>query len=319
MIKRGLMSGLSTTWTLSKVIFPITLFITILSYTPVLHWLASLISPLMSLIGLTGEAAIPLVIGNALNLYAGIGAILSLDLTVKEVFILAIMLSFSHNLFVESAVAAKVGLRIPIIIAVRVGLALLSAFVINLVWQGGGEQAVYGFGSTGATEASVAAEPSGWLEILGEGILAGVTGIAQLALIVIPLMLIVQIMREKNWLKLIANGLAPLTKLIGVDKNTSVTLASGLSIGLAYGAGVMIDAVKEDKVKKKDLYIVFIFLVACHAVVEDTLVFLILGIPVWPLLVIRLTAALVLTIAISRIWNSYDKKRLKQHEENFAH
>ncbi|MBM0064484.1 nucleoside recognition domain-containing protein [Alkalicoccobacillus gibsonii] len=316
MIKRGLMSGLSTTWTLSKVIFPITLFITILGYTPVLHWIASFISPLMGMIGLTGEAAIPLVVGNALNLYAGIGAILSLDLTVKEVFILAIMLSFSHNLFVESAVAAKVGLRIPIIIAVRVGLALVSAFVINLVWQGGGEQAVYGFGSAAAP---VTPEPSGWLAILGEGVLAGVTGIAQLALIVIPLMLVVQIMREKNWLKLIANGLAPLTKLIGVDKNTSVTLASGLSIGLAYGAGVMIDAVKEDKVKKKDLYIVFIFLVACHAVVEDTLVFLILGIPVWPLLVIRLTAALVLTIAISRIWNSYDKKRSKQHEESFAH
>lgn len=309
------MSGLSTTWTLSKVIFPITLFITILGYTPVLHWIASFISPLMGMIGLTGEAAIPLVVGNALNLYAGIGAILSLDLTVKEVFILAIMLSFSHNLFVESAVAAKVGLRIPIIIAVRVGLALVSAFVINLVWQGGGEQAVYGFGSAAAP---VTPEPSGWLAILGEGVLAGVTGIAQLALIVIPLMLVVQIMREKNWLKLIANGLAPLTKLIGVDKNTSVTLASGLSIGLAYGAGVMIDAVKEDKVKKKDLYIVFIFLVACHAVVEDTLVFLILGIPVWPLLVIRLTAALVLTIAISRIWNSYDKKRSKQHEESFA-
>ncbi|MEY8750670.1 nucleoside recognition domain-containing protein [Alkalicoccobacillus gibsonii] len=316
MIKRGLMSGLSTTWTLSKVIFPITLFITILGYTPVLHWIASFISPLMGMIGLTGEAAIPLVVGNALNLYAGIGAILSLDLTVKEVFILAIMLSFSHNLFVESAVAAKVGLRIPIIIAVRVGLALVSAFVINLVWQGGGVQAVYGFGSAAAP---VTPEPSGWLAILGEGVLAGVTGIAQLALIVIPLMLVVQILREKNWLKLIANGLAPLTKLIGVDKNTSVTLASGLSIGLAYGAGVMIDAVKEDKVKKKDLYIVFIFLVACHAVVEDTLVFLILGIPVWPLLVIRLTAALVLTIAISRIWNSYDKKRSKQHEESFAH
>ncbi|MFK3937799.1 nucleoside recognition domain-containing protein [Alkalihalobacillus sp. NPDC078783] len=316
MIKRGLLSGLATTWTLSKVIFPITLFITILGYTPVLHWLATLISPLMGMIGLTGEAAIPLVVGNALNLYAGIGAILSLDLTVKEVFILAIMLSFSHNLFVESAVAAKVGLRIPIIIAVRVGLALVSAFVINLIWQGGSEQAVYGFG---ATAAPITAEPSGWLAILGEGVLAGITGIAQLALIVIPLMLIVQIMREKNWLKLIANGLAPLTKLIGVDKNTSVTLASGLSIGLAYGAGVMIDAVKEDKVKKKDLYIVFIFLVACHAVVEDTLVFLILGIPVWPLLVIRLTAALVLTIAISRIWNSYDKKRSKHHKESFAH
>ena len=318
MLKRGLLSGLSTTWTLSKVIFPITLFITILGYTPVLHWIASFISPLMKLIGLSGEAAIPLVIGNALNLYAGIGAILSLDLTVKEVFILAIMLSFSHNLFIESAVAAKVGLRISVILAVRIGLALISAFVINLVWQGGGEQAVYGFGSN-SEAAPVASVPSGWLAILGEGIMAGVTGILQLAIIVIPLMIIVQIMREKNWLKVIANSLAPLTKLIGVEKNTSITLASGLSIGLAYGAGVMIDAVKEDKVKKKDLYIVFIFLVACHAVVEDTLVFLILGIPVWPLLVIRLTVALLLTIVISRLWNQYEKKHSNRAEETYAH
>ncbi|TSB46604.1 nucleoside recognition domain-containing protein [Alkalicoccobacillus porphyridii] len=318
MLKRGLLSGLSTTWTLSKVIFPITLFITILGYTPILHWLASALSPLMKVIGLSGEAAIPLVIGNALNLYAGIGAILSLDLTVKEVFILAVMLSFSHNLFVESAVAAKVGLRMSVILAVRIGLALVSAFVINLVWQGGGEQAVYGFGSS-SHAAAPTPETMSWLAIVWEGIAAGITGILQLALIVIPLMMVVQIMREKNWLKAIANSLSPLTNLIGVEKNTSITLASGLTIGLAYGAGVMIDAVKEDKVKKKDLYIVFIFLVACHAVVEDTLVFLVLGIPVWPLLLIRVVTALLLTIAISRIWNQYDKKQSKQTEETYAH
>jgi hypothetical protein len=134
-------------------------------------------------------------------------------------------------------------------------------------------------------------------------------GVAQLAMIVIPLMLLVQIMREKGWLRIISKWLTPLTRLIGVDRNTSVTLASGLTIGLAYGAGVMIDAVKEDRVKKKDLYIVFIFLVACHAVVEDTVVFLVLGIPVWPLLVIRVVTALLLTIAISRIWTQLEKRK----------
>ena len=51
----------------------------------------------MSIFGLSGDAAIPLVLGNFLNLYAAIGAILTLDLTVKEVFIIAVMLSFSHD------------------------------------------------------------------------------------------------------------------------------------------------------------------------------------------------------------------------------
>ncbi|BBP92509.1 hypothetical protein BsIDN1_61270 [Bacillus safensis] len=36
--------------------------------------------------------------------------------------------------------------------------------------------------------------------------------------------------------------------------------------------------------------------------VEDTLIFIPLGIPVWPLLVIRLISAILLTAAISYIW-----------------
>lgn len=81
----------------------------------------------------------------------------------------------------------------------------------------------------------------------------------------------------------------------------------------------MIEAVKQDRVKKKDLYIVFIFLVACHAVVEDTVVFLVLGIPVWPLLVIRVVTALLLTIAISRIWNQLEKKKAGVYRKDTAY
>ena len=87
-MKKGLLAGLKTTWTLGKVIFPVTLIVTILQYTPVLPWIIDLITPFMRLLGLPGDAAIPLVLGNFLNLYAGIAGILTLDLTVKEVFIL---------------------------------------------------------------------------------------------------------------------------------------------------------------------------------------------------------------------------------------
>ena len=97
-IKRGLMVGLKVTWTLGKIIFPITFIIAFLQHTPVLPWIIEKIAPFMSIFGLSGDAAIPLVLGNFLNLYAAIGSILTLDLTVKEVFIIAVMLSFSHYL-----------------------------------------------------------------------------------------------------------------------------------------------------------------------------------------------------------------------------
>ncbi|GEL76531.1 nucleoside recognition domain-containing protein [Tenuibacillus multivorans] len=304
-LKRGLQSGLNLTWTLGKVIFPITLIVTILQYTPVLPAIIEWLEPLMGLLGLSGEAAVPLVLGNALNLYAGIAAIVSFDFTVKEVFILAMMLSFSHNLFIESTVAAKVGVKFWVIIVVRVGLAITAAMLINLFWNGGQELAQYGLISNEGPE------PTGWMEISLTGLETAILSIIQLAAIVIPLMVVMQWLRDNHWMDWMSQKLSPFTKLLGVNQNASMTLVAGLTIGLAYGAGMMIQAVKEDGVSKKDMTLVLIFLVTCHAVVEDTLVFIPLGIPVWPLLVIRLITAIVLTMTIAYIWNRVEKNKDK--------
>lgn len=155
-LKAGLEAGLKTTWTLGKVIFPVTLIVSLLQHTPVMDWMIKMITPAMGVFGLSGEAAIPLVLGNTLNLYAGIAGILTLDLTVKEVFILAVMLSFCHNLIIESTVASRVGIKIGIILLVRIGLAGFSAVIINLVWHGGQDAAKYGLIS------AKSAAPSGW-------------------------------------------------------------------------------------------------------------------------------------------------------------
>lgn len=296
--KNGLKAGLSTTWTLGKVIFPVTILVSILQHTPVMDWIIRFIQPFMGLFGLSGEAAIPLVLGNMLNLYAGIAAILTLELPVKEVFILAVMLSFCHNLIIESTVAAKVGLRVSVILLVRISLAVISAIVIHLVWQGGEEPAQYGLLSA----AQAADVPSSWYMIVLLALQKAVLGVLQLACIVIPLMIIIQFMRDLGWLHTLSKWLSPFTRMLGMKENTSMTMVAGLTIGLAYGAGVMMKAVEEDGVSKKDLTLAFIFLVACHAVVEDTLVFIPLGIPVWPLLLIRLISAILLTAAISYIW-----------------
>lgn len=312
-LKKGLTAGLLTTWKLGRIIFPITLIVTMLSQTVVMDWLVRGLSPLMGFIGLGGEAAIPLVLGNVLNLYAAIGAMLTMDLTVKQVFILAVMLSFSHNLFVESAVARQVGLKISVVLLVRIGLALVSAWLIHIFWQGGGEQASYGFVPVGGTE-----NIEGYGAIALYGMESAVIGILQLAAIVIPIMIFIQIMKDLYWLPVFSKWMTPFTKLLGVNKNTSTTLAAGLTFGLAYGVGVMIQAVKEDGVKKKDLYLVFIFLVACHAVIEDTLIFAPLGIPLWPLLLVRIVTAVLLTMAVAFIWNRLEKQEKERDSAETA-
>jgi hypothetical protein len=305
-LKRGLLVGLKTTWTLGKIIFPVTLIVALLQYTPVLPWIIKTIAPLMGLLGLPGDAAIPLVLGNFLNLYAAIGAILTLHFSVKEVFILAVMLSFSHNLFVESSVAMKTGVKLWVVLTTRLGLSFVSAVVINLVWHGGSETAQYGM-----IQASTV-NPTGIVAILIEAIQKAGLGILQLAMIVIPLMVVIQILKDLQWLTKFSKRMAPLTRALGMEENTSTTMAAGLFFGLAYGAGVMIQAVQEDGVSKKDLTLAFIFLVACHAVVEDTLIFIPLGIPIWPLFLIRLGVAIVLTLIVGTIWKRRGLVRRKE-------
>lgn len=305
-LKRGTIVGLKTTWILGKIIFPVTLIVGILQHTPVLPWLIKMISPLMKIFGLSGDAAIPLVLGNFLNLYAGIGAILTLDLTVKEVFIIAVMLSFSHNLLVESSIAYRVGVKLWVMLSVRIGLAIISAIIINLVWKGGSEAAKYGL--IAATDTEV----TGWGNILLDALQKAGIGVFQLALIVIPIMIGIQFLKDLQWLDVFSKWMTPFTRALGMKPNTSMTMAAGILFGLAYGAGVMIQAVRDDGVEKKDLTLAFIFLVACHAVVEDTLIFVPLGIPVLPLLVVRLITAILLTLIVAVVWRRVDLLKRKE-------
>lgn len=299
-VVKGLKSGLETTWTLGKIIFPVTLIITVLQYTPLLPWLFDRIAPFMSVLGLPGEAAIPLVLGNLLNLYAAIGGILTLELTVKEVFIIAVMLSFCHNLLIETGVALKSGVKLWIVLAVRIGLAIFAAVMINLLWQGGDDIARYGFVNAAGED------PNGISAMFLIGLEKAFFGVLQLAIVVIPLMIGIQILKDLKWLDVFTGWMAPVTRMLGMRENTALVLTAGLIFGLAFGAGVLLQAVKEDGVSQKDATLAFIFLVACHAVVEDTLIFAPLDVPILALFLIRLGAAVLLTLIVGRIWNKIE-------------
>jgi hypothetical protein len=295
--RAGVASGLRTAWELGKVVFPITLLVSLLRHTALFDWLMGALSPLMGLIGLPGEAAVPIVLGNLLNLYAAIGAILSLELTVKQVFILALMLSFSHTMPVEVAVCRKVGVSVLAVISFRVSLAVASAVLVNALWPGGGEAARYGLLPAGAE-----ADPEGWGEVFVGALWSATAGVLQLALIVIPVMVLIRALQDLGALDRFASLVRPLLRPFGIAPRGSVTMAGGLLFGLAFGAGVIIEQVRQQKFAKRDITLIVLFLCACHAVVEDTLIFVPLGIPVLPLLLIRLTAAILLTLFIARLW-----------------
>jgi len=131
--RRGLVNGLKTTLELAKAIIPAYFLITFLKYTAAFETVSKWCAGFMGYFGLPGEASLPLVIGNAISLYPAFGAVQALGMTGKQVTIIALMLVFSHDLFVELAVTHKTEVKIFPILFFRLGLAVASALLLNTI------------------------------------------------------------------------------------------------------------------------------------------------------------------------------------------
>lgn len=304
--RRGIKSGFKTAWVLSKVIVPVTIAVTVLKHTPVIGWFVALFKPLMNWFGLPGEAAVVLALGFVLNLYAAIGAMFVLPLSSYAIFVLSVMLSFAHNLLVETAVSKRTGLSVAAICMIRIGTAFLAAAAIRLLTPAGP-------GGVSGTAGQVAMEPYFW-NMDAASFLAEIadkvwSSVWQLTVIVVPLMLVIQILKEIRFLDRLAVWMRPATGLLGLPDKAAVPLLAGFFFGLAYGAGVILQAAQEENFTRRELYLMFIFLILCHAVVEDTLLFVPLGVNAWLLFAARLAAGVVITAALSRIWRERSKEQ----------
>ncbi|NLA57776.1 MAG: nucleoside recognition protein [Firmicutes bacterium] len=127
----GLRNGIETIWELAKVVIPVTLVIALLKETGWLALLADWLEPLMSLLGLPGEAALAVVVGYFLNLYSAIAVILALDLTAKQITVISVMIGLCHSLFMESAVTSKTGVKPLPMAFLRIGISVLAGLGVN--------------------------------------------------------------------------------------------------------------------------------------------------------------------------------------------
>lgn len=121
-----------------------------------------------------------------------------------------------------------------------------------------------------------------------------------IAKIVIPLMIIMEILKDYKILDKLSRVLSPIAKFLGISEKSTFPLIIGLFLGLSYGAGAIIQSSKEGDLTKKDMYLIIIFLVACHSVIEDTLLFASMGANGWLLLILRTLTAIILTSLVAR-------------------
>ncbi|MCA0386506.1 MAG: nucleoside recognition protein [Firmicutes bacterium] len=143
------------------------------------------------------------------------------------------------------------------------------------------------------------------LEIFFEkGIVGSIKSVWGIAIIVIPLMLFMEIAKDLKVLDYIGKLFKPVTKLFNAHEKSGFPLAVGIIFGISYGAGVLIKSTEDGDIDSKSLLIISVFLAACHAIVEDTLLFVAVGATGMTIILMRVLVAFIVTMIISRFIKS---------------
>jgi len=129
----GLKAGVGTFWQLSRFMIPAYGIALVLEELGVIDVLARAAAPVMSVLGLPGEAAVPLVVGYVLNIYAAVGAMEALSLSSTQITVLAVAMLIGHNLIVEGAVLYRAGMNGLAFGVLRALVGLAAAAVANLL------------------------------------------------------------------------------------------------------------------------------------------------------------------------------------------
>jgi hypothetical protein len=134
-LKRGFLNGLSIIFVMVKVIVPCYIAIEFIKHAGLIDAIGRLFKPFMGFFGLPGEAALGLIAGYLINLYAAIAVLTPLNLSTKDITVMALILGISHSLTMETPVTQKTGVNGWPLLAVRIVFSLLSGAFLNLLWK----------------------------------------------------------------------------------------------------------------------------------------------------------------------------------------
>jgi hypothetical protein len=90
-------------------------------------------------------------------------------------------------------------------------------------------------------------------------------------------------------------------RFIGLPAAAVYPIIAGITLGIIYGAGLIIQSAKEGELNKKQLYLISLFLCICHSVFEDHMLLSAAGANGFLLILVRLPLAFIITFIVSKI------------------
>jgi hypothetical protein len=292
--KGGIGAGFRTTFFMALVMVPSSLGIALLDWSGSLSWLADWLVPVTRLLGLPGEAVL-VVLGSCLaNIYSVIAMLGTLSLSLREMTILAVMTLTAHGLVIETRAMKRGGSSVVKMIVIRIGWAIALGWILNLLLPH--EPAIMVTMTAGSARPAMLTMLAAWsLTTLGL--------LGKVLLLVCVLRVAQRLMEAFNITRLLARPLEPVMQVFGLPRDSGMLWVVSNVTSYTYALALMINQVKNGKMKTQDVDLFNHHVAICHNVLEDTALFMLLGLPLFWLVIPRLVAATMV------VWS----ERIRRH------
>ena len=291
-IKRGLGKGFRTFLWLLKVMVPVSLIVAVMEWSGLLAYVEFALRPLMSLLSLPPEAALPIIAGLTVGPGASIAAMVVLPLTQDQMTLMAIFILIAHGFPQESVIQGKAGFN-----PIKASVIRLVAAVLTVM-------AVAPFLDLTPMAGAGAAALSKETQTFQAMIMDWLGEMAHLALflltIVMVLMSVLEAIRTKGWIDHVVRFLSPVLRALGLNPQAGVLWVAAAFFGLGFGSAVLVEEANSGRISQEDLETLHISIGINHGMFDDPSLFLSLGLnPFWiyvPRLLMAILAVRLLTL-----------------------
>jgi len=125
-----------------------------------------------------------------------------------------------------------------------------------------------------------------------------------------------KILKVTGILEKLNNFLKPGLKIFGMSKNAAILPLIGMTLGLAYGGGVIVKEAKTKLISKKDTFLSLSFLNLSHSLIEDTFLTLAIGASIFGILFGRVIFTIFVMLIIAKCIKSISEKKFNKYFMN---
>ena len=261
---------------LFRIMVPVIITVKVLQEFDLIKYLAIPLGPVMRLVGLPPEMGLVWATAMLNNLYGAVIVFLSLvgdtPVTTAQATVLCTMMLVAHNLPVELKIAQISGPRIMFQAVSRSGSALLLGWLLHIVTSRMnllGHPAIFFV----KPQISAAVDDKNWmLWAAGE-----LQNLVSIFFVILGLLLLMHVLEKLKIISAMNRLLRPVLGFMGIGPKASAVTVVGLTMGIAYGGGLIIHEARTGLIPKKDVFYSLTLMGLSHSLIEDTLLMMMIG------------------------------------------